>query len=207
MNKTIKNSVVWFLCVTCASLNVLSFQDQPGSAQTKDRGFNTPAQQGISKWPAERKRFALIIGVDQYTHPEITRLNGAANDAKSLADALKQYAGFPKENITILTSNMAQDKQPTRANIITALADLQQQIPSDGLLIVYFAGHGISNDQGRAYLIPSDATTNPDVLQELAIPVDKVTELIRKTHVEQVMVIIDACRNNPSKAAGTSRIR
>jgi len=42
----------------------------------------------------ESKRWALVIGVDKYTDPQISPLKGSDNDARLIADALVRYAGF-----------------------------------------------------------------------------------------------------------------
>src|SRR5438876_8710442 len=55
----------------------------------------------VQTWPTKAKRWALVIGVDQYADTQITTLGGASNDAKSLAAALVRYAGFPAEQVTL----------------------------------------------------------------------------------------------------------
>src|SRR5207244_12802870 len=52
--------------------------------------------------PAKAKRFALVIGVDEYQDTQISRLSCAADDAKSLADRLMRYAGFPGDQVILL---------------------------------------------------------------------------------------------------------
>ena len=47
--------------------------------------------------PAKAKRWALVIGVDQYQDSQISPLKGAANDARLLSDSLVHYAGFPQD--------------------------------------------------------------------------------------------------------------
>ena len=45
----------------------------------------------VNAWPLKAKRFAMVIGVDEYQDTQISKLNGASNDAKSLANALIEY--------------------------------------------------------------------------------------------------------------------
>src|SRR5438045_2087391 len=64
-------------------------------AQTNDqRGLGT-SEGTVNAWPRKAKRFALVIGVDEYQDTQISKLSGASNDAKSLANALIEYGGFP----------------------------------------------------------------------------------------------------------------
>ena len=66
----------------------------PVQSQAQNRGQGVRKQ--VSKLPESAKRWALVIGIDEYSDPSINRLNGAVNDAKTLADALVEYAGFPQ---------------------------------------------------------------------------------------------------------------
>src|SRR5688500_8370745 len=67
------------------------------SGQKNDRGIKLGSSESVKTLPANAKRYALIIGVDQYADTQITTLGGASNDAKALANALIQHAGFPGE--------------------------------------------------------------------------------------------------------------
>lgn len=168
-------------------------------AQSQDRGMGVRTGRALTEWPSKTKRFALIIGVDQYQDSQITRLEGASNDAKALANALTAYAGFPGDQVVLLTSDHPQEQWPNRGNILRKLSNLRGSVPKDGLLLVAFSGHGIERD-GRAYLLPSDAQLSGDVrlLEDTAINVESMRERIRETGVGQVVVLLDACRNDPS---------
>src|SRR5688572_19451058 len=75
------------------------------------------------------KRWALIVGVDQYEDKQITPLNAASNDATALADAFVRYAGFPKEQVIVLASNQSPERQPSRGNMLLRLANLSRLVP------------------------------------------------------------------------------
>lgn len=175
--------------------------------------FGAPTQRAPispppAKWPVSGKRFALIIGVDSYQDAEISNLGGASNDAKALADALARHAGFPSDQIVLLTSNQPVGFQPTRANIIRRLSNLRQVVSHDDLLWISFAGHGIERD-GQAYLLPMDAQLSSDIslLEDSAINVQSMRERIRQTGVGQVIFVLDACRNNPVAGRGITKTR
>src|SRR5262249_46983690 len=115
----------------------------------------------VKALPSNSKRYAIIIGVDQYADTQITTLGGASNDAKALAKALVQYAGFPSEQVTLLASDQPAERQPTRGNILRRLSNMAAVIPPDGLLLLSFAGHGIERG-GQAFLLPSDSQVSND---------------------------------------------
>jgi Caspase domain len=159
-------------------------------------------QEQLKALPNKSDRFALIIGVDKYQDEEITTLEGASNDARALAETLIRCAGFPADQVILLSSNQSLERQPTRANILRRLSNLRQAVPREGMLLVYFSGHGMVRQIGRtqqAYLLPMDAQVEGDIdlAEDSAISVETMRDRIRDTGVEQVIVILDACRNDP----------
>src|SRR5204863_5441954 len=85
-----------------------------------------------------------------------TTLGGASNDARTLSEALIQYAAFPADQVTLLGSDQPAERQPTRGNILRRLSNLAAVVPPDGLLLMAFAGHGIERG-GQAFLLPADS--------------------------------------------------
>jgi formylglycine-generating enzyme required for sulfatase activity len=170
----------------------------PVEAQGQKDGRALVLQQ-VNELPAKSKRFALVIGVDEYQDEQISRLSGAGNDAKALAGALVRYAGFPADQVILLASDQPRQRQPNRGNILQYLSNLRGIVPEDGLLVVSFAGHGVERE-GRGFLCPSDARVGGSIalLESTGVAVDTVREWIRQTGVKQVLVILDACRNDPS---------
>ncbi len=153
----------------------------------------------IKTLPSKNKRWALVIGVDDYSESQISRLGGASNDARTLAGALTKNAGFPEDQVTLLASDQPSALQPRRSTILRYLSNLRGNVPKDGLLLIAFAGHGIERG-GRAFLLPSDALGVNDMvlLEDTAVSVDRIKESIRATGVGQVILILDACRSDPA---------
>jgi hypothetical protein len=166
--------------------------------QKSGRGIKVQRSEEIKTLPGSAKRYALIVGVDQYADTQITTLGGASNDAKTLANALIQYAGFPGEQVTLLASDQPVERHPTRGNILRRLSNLAAIVPPDGLLLISFAGHGIERG-GQAFLLPSDSQVSNDVdlLEQTAINVSQIRDRVKKIGVKQVLMIVDACRNDP----------
>ncbi|HEX8072234.1 MAG TPA: caspase family protein [Pyrinomonadaceae bacterium] len=163
----------------------------------------------VQSLPGKTKRFALVIGVDAYDDSQVVGLNGAASDARLLADSLVHDAGFPADQVVLLASDQAPERQPTRGNILRRLSNLAAVVPKDGLLLFSFAGHGMERS-GQAFLLPSDAQVSDDVtlLEQTAINVIQIKDWIRKTGVGQVLLLLDACRNDPAagRAAADNKL-
>ena len=166
----------------CKFLLVFSFLFSPLviNAQPSGRGVRVSSDQ-VKSLPPVSKRYAIVIGVDTYADTQITTLGGASNDAKTLGNALIQYAGFPAEQVTLLASDQPAERQPTRGNILRRLSNMAAVVPPDGLLLVSFAGHGIERG-GQAFLLPSDSQVSDDVdlLEQTAINVAQVKDRIKK---------------------------
>jgi len=186
-----------------AALKSLSTTDRPCLAGRPDL---------VDELPAEENRFALIIGVEDYLDNRIGKFNHAASDARAMADALAQYAGFRKEQIVLLASGEPAERQPLRSVILRQLAHLPNRVSQatqaiqathDGLLLIYFAGHSVERG-GKSYLLPTDALTGDDaLLAETAISVERIKELIRASGASQVMLAFDAFREEPLSEAFT----
>jgi tetratricopeptide (TPR) repeat protein len=175
-------------------------QAQPTSSSTASSTLSQVNQ--VSALPVSAKRWALVIGVDKYQDPQISPLKGSDNDARLIADALVRYAGFPRDQVILLSTDQPAERQPTRVNILRRLSNLSTAVPKDGLLLVSFAGHGMERS-GQAFLLPSDAQISDQIsfLEETAISMNRVKERIKETGVGQVVVLLDACRNDPGGRA------
>jgi len=188
-----------FFQTLCLFLSLLLAQfPTPLATAQNGRQERVLTHSEITKLPAREKRWALIIGVDKYEDENITPLRGATNDANALAGALERYAGFDRDRIILLTNDQPKSKRPTRVNILRHLSNLKGLVPGDGLLFIAFSGHGIERD-GRAFLIPSDAVFTDDIelLKQTAVGVDSMKKGVRETGVGQVLILLDACRNDP----------
>ncbi len=190
---------VWLLVVVLLA-TALATTIVFGNPQTKQQPQSRQLQQisSVESWPSKPKRWALVIGVDKYADTQITTLGGSSNDAKAIADALVRYAGFPSDQVMLLASDQPAERQPTRGNILRRLSNLASVVSPDGLLFVSFAGHGMERG-GQAFLLPADAQVSNDVdlLEQTAVNVSQMKDRIRKTGVGQVVLVIDACRNDP----------
>lgn len=159
-------------------------------------------QPEVKVLPVQRKRWALIIGVDNYDK-DISPLRGSVNDAKALKDVLITHAGFPVSQVILMTTEASDDLRPTRGNILDALERLSRQIPEGGLLLFSFSGHGTSIDND-AFLIPADGKVyqNAELMRERSIDVLRVKRAIQFTKARQVLMFLDACRNEPVRGKG-----
>lgn len=153
---------------------------------------------GLAAPALAEKRVALVIGNDLYPNlPADRQLKKAANDATSVADALRSL-GFE----IVLGTNLG------RQAMIDRLADFTARLEPGDTAAVFYAGHGVAI-AGVNYLVPSDVPTVNEGAEarvrgaSIAEP-DVIAELQAKS-VRVAFVVIDACRDNPfPRSAGRS---
>ncbi|UCH82634.1 MAG: caspase family protein [Candidatus Latescibacterota bacterium] len=143
------------------------------------------------------KKYALIVGINNYDSDDIPDLNFAVRDAKALYDVLvdQDRGAFSEETVVLLTDDT--DKLPTERNIGKYLKRIARQAQEEDLVLIFFSGHGFE-EGGRSYLAPRDADL--DILDDTAIERDRFIRKIDEIDAKKVVVILDACH-----AGGISR--
>lgn len=131
--------------------------------------------------------YALVIGVGKTQDPRLT-LEVTHADADAMANFLKERAGYPAENVQILTNENA-----TATKIALAFETLCEQVAGDpeATVIVYYSGHGGESHTGTYYLIPHE--TNPLDLENSAIPMKLFDSWIARLQVKRLAVFLDCC--------------
>ena len=142
-------------------------------------------------------KLALVIGNADYAN--MPKLLNPANDAKLIAGNL-ELVGF---KVTLATDQT----QAQMKSAIARFSDDTEQAGAGAIAIVYYAGHGVQID-GTNYLVPIDASANSAI--EVVIGAVSASDLLKAMEFARAkvnVVILDACRDNPFKAAsrGISR--
>jgi hypothetical protein len=136
----------------------------------------------------EGDRYALIVGVSQYSaKPGLASLPSASLDARSLAAALTEQAGFKRENVSLLT-----DAEATHAQIRSAMRNFTARPAPDDLLIIFFAGYGLHDpmDPSKLYLAAHD--TQLGQVGETAIAIDDLKSTLGSSiRSRQTLLLFD----------------
>jgi hypothetical protein len=139
---------------------------------------------------ADPHRYALVIGVTGYPNFHTDeRLQYADADAKLFAGFLESEAAghFPHENVRLLLNGEA-----TRTNIYKEIAWIGSRSDTDDIVYVYFAGHGVVDNSGRAYFMPYDGDPNVPVAQGIRAD-EFVRSLREQISARQQIFFVDAC--------------
>jgi uncharacterized caspase-like protein len=132
-------------------------------------------------------RMALVIGNSNYA--TVTALPNPANDAKAMTKFLSS-AGFQVMQAPNLTQS---DMRKTISNFASMVAEKGR----DTVALVFYAGHGLQVD-GENYLVPVDANIQREADVPLqAMRLADVMNAMAAVPSKTLLVILDACRNNP----------
>lgn len=129
---------------------------------------------------------ALLIGISKYADPELADLEAVETGVTAVGDALK-HAGFDV-------------KKPSVGGLTAARIDSlirTVKVTAGGRLLVYWAGHGVSDDEG-SYLMTADSRRADR--SGAMTPAELADALHAVTGALQIVVILDCC------AAGTAAV-
>lgn len=142
------------------------------------------------------KRIALVVGNNAYE--SVAPLERAVSDATAVARSLRAI-GF---EVTVATD-------VSRRELVRQLSDFNSRAQSSDLALLYYAGHGIEI-RGANYILPVDVPAVRDGQETLltgeALPTDKIVSDLQDRGARAVVLILDACRDNPFKRAGTRSV-
>ncbi len=152
------------------------------------------------------RNWAITIGINDYRY--LQPLNYAMPDA----DAVRQFFTSELEfhqvyHFTDVSPPILQDygpdlnSQPTGTTLGRFLRTrFEEPFLRDGdNLWFFFAGHGIRYDN-RDYLMPLDG--DRDDLERSAIPLNYVSERLRRSGADNIIMLIDACRSYEGRRDG-----
>jgi formylglycine-generating enzyme required for sulfatase activity/uncharacterized caspase-like protein len=149
------------------------------------------------------KNWVIAIGINEYDN--LKPLKYAKKDAEAIKAWCEGEGGFDRGGIFLFTEDSppipASPPIPTQLTHGRLKRFLQRQFqtpllkPGDNLWF-FFAGHG-RRDQDKDYLMLPDSY--PGNVRETAVSVDYVTERLRRSGADNVVLLLDACRDEDSR--------
>ncbi len=125
------------------------------------------------------KYYALVIGINNYKNLE--KLKSANNDAREVAKILSE-----KYNFTVALLIDA-----SRTDIILALDNIRKRLSKEDNLLIYYAGHGIlDEDADEGFWLAADATPNNTLNW---IPNHTITSTLKAMQAKHILVVADSC--------------
>ena len=132
------------------------------------------------------RKLALIIGNSHYQDPNLAKLVAPGEDVNDLAVVLRDPAIGGFEQVWTLIDE-------TDAAIRLSIEDFFADKKSDDLLVLYFSGHGVRDEQGRLYLAAPNTRANR--LRATAIAADFITNEMDRSRSRRQVLILDCCHS------------
>ncbi len=137
----------------------------------------------------EWKRYALLIGIDEYKSPELRKLQFSEKDTAALKKALKKVNYDINASPPPLTG-----KDATKANIEQALKKLNNLLTPEDSVLIYFAGHSQTipiNGKDTGVLCPYDF--DPHKPAWTGITAADLETWVNGLHSTEVVILMDSC--------------
>ncbi|MBH8572359.1 ABC transporter substrate-binding protein [Nostocaceae cyanobacterium CENA369] len=132
-------------------------------------------------------KVALLIGVSEY-EPGLTPLPAATNDVEAMRQVLHnpEIGGFDEVKVLI------NPQQHEMAVAIETLFDGRQR---DDLILLFFSGHGIKDENGKLYFATCNTckTDRGVLVKATTVPANFVHEVMSNSRSKREVVILDCC--------------
>jgi Caspase domain len=134
-------------------------------------------------------KVALLIGIGNYDHPD---------HVKPLVSAPKDVAAMQR---ILLNAQMGEFTEviplidPDPMQMQEAIETLYRDRAKDDLLLLFFSGHGITDDSGKLYFATRVTRKTPkgDLVKSTAVPAQFVQEIMGNSRSKRQVVILDCC--------------
>ncbi|MEH2256751.1 caspase, EACC1-associated type [Nostoc sp.] len=132
-------------------------------------------------------KVALLIGVSEY-EPGLTPLPAAINDVEAMEQVLlhPEIGGF--DNVKVL-------KNPQRQAMDEEIERLFSDRQRDDLLLMFFSGHGIKDENGKLYFAACNTKKSDkgELLKSTTVPANSVHSVMSNSRCKREVVILDCC--------------
>lgn len=142
---------------------------------------------------------AVVVGVDRYESPNVPDLTCAANDAESVAGAIRQIQPVDALELDLLTAprRETQAGHPTRTHILKTARRIAASAGEQDTVLVYFAGHG-GMLRRRPCLFPGDIRVSEQgggVSLSNTIAVNELQDVFKGCPCRRRVMFLDCCQN------------
>lgn len=143
--------------------------------------------------------YLLAIGISTYNKDQY-KLGFAAKDAGDFSSAILQQKGRLYNDVVVKTLT---EKEASKINILDGLQWIQEKTTRRDVAMIFFAGHGVNDNNGIYYMLPVDADI--ERLRSTCINFEEIKQT-QSTIEGKVIVFVDACHSGNLMGAGGNYI-
>ena len=149
------------------------------------------------------RNFAVVVGINNYK--KMSPLKYAKSDAEKMRNFFMQDLQVSPENLYFFSDDSpcdfwGRETQPTYSNLETFFTESFETpfLKAGDTLWFYFSGHGMRYE-GRDCLLPIDFSLS--IASQMKIPLSRITDRLRQSGADNIVMLIDACRSDGQKNA------
>jgi WD40 repeat protein len=165
---------------------VLRAYNKTGVFRPTDAVFFHVAETPAAK--AQSTLYVLAVGVNKY-RGQINPLNFAVADAAAFAEKVRDLKPDAYDAVKVVT---LKDQQATYDRIVEAMERLADRAEGDDAVMIYLAGHGISDRQGNYYFVPANVQSREAVWTD-GLKHQRMVELLSAIRARNVFLFLDTC--------------
>ena len=136
-------------------------------------------------------KVALLIGISEY-EPGLNPLPSATQDIEAIQRVLQhpEMGGFAEADVTLL-------KNPDRQKMEESIEHLFSGRQKDDLVLLFFSGHGITDDTGKLFLASCQTRKNQkgELIRATAVAASFIHDSMDRTRSKRKVVVLDCCHS------------
>lgn len=140
------------------------------------------------KFIIKPKLYVVAVGVSNYQDKNLS-LALASKDAKDFADTVQGQKGGIYRDVVV---KLLTDDKATKDDILDALDWLSKEVTSKDIAMVFIAGHGVNDQVGQYYFLPSNADT--EKLKRTGLPFSDITNTVASL-AGKTILFLDTCHS------------
>jgi formylglycine-generating enzyme required for sulfatase activity len=136
------------------------------------------------------KRYAIIIGIEDYADENIDDVRYAENDAIEVYNLLleAEQDGYEKENVELILN-----KDATIETLGTKIRETFEKIYSQDSLLIFFARHGDYTSIG-GYILPADYRKGEEITVK-GYPISNINRFCHHRRPKNFIFFFDSCHS------------
>jgi hypothetical protein len=136
--------------------------------------------------------FALVIGIGTYANTPKLNVPITAQDAKEIADVLKDQSkcGYPAQQVTLLN-----DADATRDRILQEFDAIAQKVIGNDTFFLFYSGHGEYGTDGYYLTTHDTQLENKKVVTGTGISEKELLEKLRAIKAKRTFLFFNACHS------------
>jgi WD40 repeat protein len=161
------------------------------TGKTEEEGIDT-----------RKKLYVLAVGVSSYAQPSLKEgVQYASKDAEDFIKAIRKQKDVLYKDVEV--KKLLNEQAATKDDILRGLAWIKKKSTYNDMAVIFLAGHGTNDLNGRYYFLPAKGETGDD--EGLFVTGVRNSDIIKTIKYMQgiVLLFIDTCHSG--SIMGTAR--